>query len=216
MCVFVLQGGALTDIVTRTRMSEAQIACVCRCVLQALAFLHAHGVIHRDLKSDSILLSRDGRVKLTDFGFVAQVSGALPRRQSLVGTPYWMAPEVISRLPYGAAVDVWSLGIMVIEMVDGEPPYFDQPPLQAMRCVRDMPPPRARNHASPRLRAFLDRMLVRDPAQRAAAAELLDHPFLKQVLFATDPFLFLAPMKNLFFSKSYIQIVGNMLSFMAI
>lgn len=94
-----------------------------------------------------------------------------------------MAPEVISRLPYGTEVDIWSLGIMIIEMIDSEPPYFNQPPLQAMRCVRDMPPPRFKDmthRVSPRLQGFLDRMLVRDPTQRATAAELLEHPFIRQ------------------------------------
>ncbi len=99
-----LSGGALTDIVTKLRMDEAQIATVCKSVLRALMFLHANGVIHRDIKSDSILLSQQGLVKLTDFGFVAQVSSELTKRKSLVGTPYWMAPEVISRLPYGTEV----------------------------------------------------------------------------------------------------------------
>ena len=192
-----LAGGALTDVVTRARLSESQIASVCKAVLRALAFLHANGVIHRDIKSDSILLAADGRVKLTDFGFVAQVStDAHQKRKSLVGTPYWMAPEVISRLPYGTEVDIWSLGIMCIEMIDGEPPYFDQPPLQAMRFIRDMPPPkfkaaaaadgggggggREQQRVSARLQGFLDRMLVRDPTQRATAAELLEHPFVRQ------------------------------------
>lgn len=179
-----LAGGALTDIVTKSRMDENQIATVCKSVLRALAFLHANGVIHRDIKSDSILLSQDGRVKLTDFGFVAQVTSDLQKRKSLVGTPYWMAPEVISRLPYGTEVDVWSLGIMIIEMIDGEPPYFDQPPLQAMRFIRDMPPPKFKDNmhhrVSSRLQGFLDRMLVRDPTQRATAAELLEHPFIRQ------------------------------------
>ncbi len=99
-----LEGGALTDIVTNTRMDEVSIATVCRQCLLALDFLHQQGVIHRDIKSDSILLSSDGRVKLSDFGFCAQISAELTKRRSLVGTPYWMAPEVISRLPYGTEV----------------------------------------------------------------------------------------------------------------
>lgn len=177
-----LQGGALTDIVTSCKMDEVQIATVCKQVLKALAYLHSQGVIHRDIKSDSILLAHDGRVKLSDFGFCAQVSADLPKRKSLVGTPYWMAPEVISRLPYGPEVDIWSLGIMLIEMVDSEPPFFNEPPLQAMRRIRDMPPPkvRASGVSGTRLGGFLDKMLVRDPSQRATAFELLQHPFLRQ------------------------------------
>ncbi|KAB0346132.1 hypothetical protein FD755_024223 [Muntiacus reevesi] len=175
-----LEGGALTDVVTHTRMNKEQIAAVCLAVLQALSVLHAQGVIHRDIKSDSILLTHDGRVKLSDFGFCAQVSKEVPRRKSLVGKPYWMAPELISRLPYGPEVDIWSLGVMVIEMVDGEPPYFNEPLLKAMKMIRDNLPPRLKNlhKVSPSLKGFLDRLLVRDPAQRATVAELLKHPFL--------------------------------------
>lgn len=175
-----LEGGALTDIVTHTRMNEEQISTVCLSVLKALSVLHSQGVIHRDIKSDSILLTHDGRVKLSDFGFCAQVSKEVQRRKSLVGTPYWMAPELISRLPYGPEVDIWSFGIMVIEMVDGEPPYFNEPPLKAMKMIRDNLPPKLKNlhKVSPLLKGFLDRMLVRDPAQRATAQELLKHPFL--------------------------------------
>ncbi|XP_028920623.1 serine/threonine-protein kinase PAK 4 isoform X1 [Ornithorhynchus anatinus] len=175
-----LEGGALTDIVTHTRMNEEQIAAVCLAVLKALSVLHAQGVIHRDIKSDSILLTHDGRVKLSDFGFCAQVNKEVPRRKSLVGTPYWMAPELISRLPYGPEVDIWSLGVMVIEMVDGEPPYFNEPPLKAMKMIRDNLPPKLKNihKVSPSMKGFLDRLLVRDPAQRATANELLKHPFL--------------------------------------
>ncbi|KAI5700211.1 hypothetical protein M8J76_011114 [Diaphorina citri] len=190
-----LEGGALTDIVTYARMDEEQIATVCKQCLKALAYLHSQGVIHRDIKSDSILLAADGRVKLSDFGFCAQVSQELPKRKSLVGTPYWMSPEVISRLPYGPEVDIWSLGIMVVEMVDGEPPFFNEPPLQAMRRIRDMPPPKLKNthKVSPRLQGFLERLLVRDPLQRATAAELLQHPFLRQ---AGPPALLVPLMKG--------------------
>ncbi|KAJ8359146.1 hypothetical protein SKAU_G00156710 [Synaphobranchus kaupii] len=177
-----LQGGALTDIVSETRLNEEQIATVCEAVLQALAFLHTQGVIHRDIKSDSILFSLDGGIKLSDFGFCAQISKDIPKRKSMVGTPYWMAPEVISKIPYGPEVDVWSMGIMVVEMVDGEPPYFDETPLVAMKKLRDEPPPTVRNShkISPMLMDFLGRMLTRDPLERASAAELLEHPFLLQ------------------------------------
>merc|ERR1711902_182581 len=155
-----LEGGSLTDIVTSLHLSEEQMATVCRQVLEALTYLHSQGVIHRDIKSDSILLSADGRVKLSDFGFCAQVSSEVPRRKSLVGTPYWMSPEVISRIPYGTEVDIWSLGIMMVEMLDGEPPYFDEPPLTAMRMIRDISGPdiQYKGMSAP-LQAFLQLLL---------------------------------------------------------
>ncbi|KAL2082428.1 hypothetical protein ACEWY4_022246 [Coilia grayii] len=177
-----LQGGALTNIVSETRLNEEQIATVCEAVLQALAYLHSQGVIHRDIKSDSILLTLDGRVKLSDFGFCAQISKDIPKRKSLVGTPYWMAPEVVSKTPYGTEVDIWSLGIMVVEMVDGEPPYFNETPVTAMKRLRDEPAPSVKNthKISPILRDFLSSMLTRDPEERASATDLLQHPFLLQ------------------------------------
>jgi len=176
-----LEGGALTDIVTNMHMTEEQIATVCQKVLEALAYLHKEGVIHRDIKSDSILLASDGSVKLSDFGFCAQVSAELPKRKSLVGTPYWMSPEVISRLSYGPEVDIWSLGIMVVEMLEGEPPYFDEAPLSAMRRIRDMPSPKLKQTgASPQLQGFLQKLVIRDPLKRPGARELLQHPFLKK------------------------------------
>ena len=122
------------------------------------------------------------QIKLSDFGFCAQVSTEIPKRKSLVGTPYWMAPEVISRQSYSTEVDIWSLGIMVIEMVDGEPPFFNELPLQAMRKIRDMPAPSLKNAHKVKnalLLHFVERMLIRDPSQRATAAELLQHPFLR-------------------------------------
>lgn len=122
------------------------------------------------------------KVKLSDFGFCAQISQDIPRRKSLVGTPYWMAPEVIAKLPYGTEVDVWSLGIMVVEMVDGEPPYFSETPISAMKRLRDEAAPSVKNiqKVSPVLKDFLSCMLCRDTRQRYSAPQLLEHPFMLQ------------------------------------
>ena len=176
-----MEGGSLTEIVTTTRMKEREAAAVCVQVLSALAFLHCLGVIHRDIKSDSILLSLDGAAKLSDFGFCAQVSAKASQRQSLVGTPYWMAPEMVARLPYGPEVDIWSLGILMIEMLEGEPPNFDDPPMAAMQQIKDCAAPRlaTTTPASLQLTSFLDRVLVKEQDKRESAANLLKSTFIK-------------------------------------
>jgi len=180
-----LDGGSLTQIVENlhiSKLTERHMARIALGAVSALKYLHALGVVHRDVKSDSILLSLTGQVKLSDFGYCDRITSEKPTCSGLIGTPHWMSPEIVTRKPYGSMTDVWSLGIMMIEMLDGEPPNFSDSQIVAMDKIKVNPSPSpAKTEISSAMLSFLNCCLKLEPELRSTAADLLQHRLFSDV-----------------------------------
>jgi len=175
-------GGSLADVYEycKSPLNEKQIASVAYCVVKGLEHLHTKNITHRDIKGANILLTQAGVAKLTDFG-VSKIQEKGTKMKTVVGSPYWMAPEVISIGTYDNRADIWSLGVTCIEIAEGCPPRGDQHPMRVIRMIPTLPPPTLKepNKWSKEFKDFLTRCLQTKPQNRASCKELLKHPFLK-------------------------------------
>ncbi|XP_073837585.1 serine/threonine-protein kinase msn isoform X10 [Musca autumnalis] len=181
--------GSVTDLVKSTKgqsLKEEWIAYICREILRGLAYLHSNKVIHRDIKGQNVLLTDNAEVKLVDFGVSAQLDRTIGRRNTFIGTPYWMAPEVIAcdenpEATYDNRSDLWSLGITALEMAESQPPLCDLHPMRALFLIPRNSPPRLKSNRkwTKKFQSFIDTVLVKDYHQRPYTEQLLKHAFIK-------------------------------------
>ncbi|XP_034988697.2 TRAF2 and NCK-interacting protein kinase isoform X3 [Zootoca vivipara] len=180
--------GSVTDLIKNTKgntLKEEWIAYICREILRGLSHLHQHKVIHRDIKGQNVLLTENAEVKLVDFGVSAQLDRTVGRRNTFIGTPYWMAPEVIAcdenpDATYDFKSDLWSLGITAIEMAEGAPPLCDMHPMRALFLIPRNPAPRLKSKKwSKKFQSFIESCLVKNHGQRPTTEQLMKHPFIR-------------------------------------
>ncbi|XP_077945780.1 TRAF2 and NCK-interacting protein kinase isoform X19 [Gasterosteus aculeatus] len=182
--------GSVTDLIKNTKgnsLKEEWTAYICREILRGLTHLHQHKVIHRDIKGQNVLLTENAEVKLVDFGVSAQLDRTVGRRNTFIGTPYWMAPEVIAcdenpEATYDFKSDLWSLGITAIEMAEGAPPLCDMHPMRALFLIPRNPAPRLKSKKwSKKFQSFIESCLVKSHSQRPSTEQLLKHPFIREL-----------------------------------
>ncbi|XP_078093006.1 serine/threonine-protein kinase 3/4 isoform X1 [Mustelus asterias] len=175
--------GSVSDLIRirNKTLTEDEIATILQSTLKGLEYLHFMRKIHRDIKAGNILLNNEGHAKLADFGVAGQLTDTMAKRNTVIGTPFWMAPEVIQEIGYNCVADIWSLGISAIEMAEGKPPYADIHPMRAIFMIPTNPPPTFRKPElwTDEFTDFVKQCLVKNPEQRAAATQLLQHPFIK-------------------------------------